>query len=79
MSWRIEWSHAGVVSLRSIPWRHAERVDAAVQRLAREHEGDLVRVKDNPIAARLRVPPYIAYITLDPHEGLLTVWYVYRS
>lgn len=79
MTWRIVWSHAGLRSLQAIPWRQAERVDAAVQRLARENEGDLIRVQDNPRAARLRVPPYIAYITLDPQEGLLTVWCIYRS
>lgn len=34
MTWRIVWSHAGLTSLQAIPWRQAERVDAAVQRLA---------------------------------------------
>jgi mRNA-degrading endonuclease RelE of RelBE toxin-antitoxin system len=78
MTWRIDWSHPALAALRSIPWRDAARVDAAVQRLALLNEGEILRVKEHPTAARLRVGPYIAYINLDRFSGTLSVWHVYR-
>lgn len=78
MSWDLAWSHAAVAALRAIPWRDAARVDAAVQQLARTQEGDLVRDANHPTGARLRVPPYIVYLSFERDVGLLRVWYVYR-
>jgi hypothetical protein len=78
MNWHIEWSHPAIAALHSMPWRDAARIDAAVQRLAMSLEGDFVRVKDHPTAARLRIPPYIAYLNFDRFAGTLSVWYVYR-
>lgn len=79
MNWRIEWSHAAIAALRAIPWRQAARVDAAVQRLAMANEGNLLRAKNHPTGARLRVPPYVVYLSLDRQAGILNVWYVYRA
>lgn len=79
MTWRIEWSHAAIAALRAIPWRQAARVDAAVQRLATTNEGELMRATNHPNGARLRVSPYVVYLTLERQSGVLCVWYVYRS
>lgn len=79
MTWQIEWSHAAVAALRAIPWRDAVRLDAAVLRLATKQDGDLVRMKDHPTAARLRVAPYVVCLNFDRINGILGVWYIYRA
>jgi mRNA-degrading endonuclease RelE of RelBE toxin-antitoxin system len=79
MTWSVEWSHAATAALRAIPCRDAARIDAAVQRLAKEQKGDIVRVKDHPTAARLRVAPYVVYLNFDRFNGILGVWYIYRA
>lgn len=79
MTWRIEWSAVASATLRAMPWRDAARVDAAVQKLAKDQEGDLVRLKDHPTAAKLRISPYVIYLNFDQFEGTLTVWFVYRQ
>jgi hypothetical protein len=57
----------------------AERVDAAVQRFARTGQGDLARSSDDPTGARLRVGPYVVYLTFNHAERVLWVRYVYRA
>ena len=79
MAWRIEWSHAATAALRAIPWRDAARVDAAVQRLATDQEGELVRIKDHPTAAKLRIRQYVVYLNFNRFDGTLTIWFVYRA
>jgi hypothetical protein len=77
--WRVSWSHAGIWSLRQLPWRDAARVDAAVERLANRNEGEIVRLdRDDAVTLRLHVPPYFVRLTLDPIDGVLCVWAVYR-
>lgn len=78
MTWRIEWSHVAGAALRAIPWRDAARIDAAVQKLATEQQGDLVRIKDHPTAAKLRVSPYLVYLNFNQFDGVLTIWFIYR-
>jgi hypothetical protein len=79
MSWRVEWFEPAIQSLRQIPWRDAARVDAAVQRFAATSEGDVVRLPvDDAVTLRIRVRPYAARVTLDPIDGVLHVWIVYR-
>jgi hypothetical protein len=65
--------------LRAIPWRDAARIDAAVQNLASKQEGELVRIKDHPTAAKLRVGPHLVYLNFDQFDGTLTVWFIYRN
>lgn len=79
MTWQVQWSHPARAVLRAIPWRDATRIDAAVQRLATKHEGDIVRVKDHPTIARLRITPYVVYLNFDRFNGVLGVWYIYRA
>lgn len=79
MSWQIQWGYAALAALRSMPWRQAAYVDAAVQRLAAKNQGHLVRVPQvHPYGARLYAGPFVAFLTLDPDAGELTVWFVYR-
>ena len=77
-AWRIEWSHVASTALRTIPWREASRIDAAVQNLASKQEGELIRIKDHPTAAKLRVGAYVVYLNFNQFDGLLTVWFIYR-
>jgi mRNA-degrading endonuclease RelE of RelBE toxin-antitoxin system len=79
MIWRVRWSHPAIATLRAIPWRDAMRVDAAVQRLATTHEGDIVRVQEHPTVARLHVAQYVVCLNFDRFNGVLGVWYVYRA
>ena len=79
MSWRLRWSETAVAGLQRIGWRDATRVDAAIQRLARTGEGELVRLpSDDAVTIRLRVGPYAARLTLDPFEGVACIWAVYK-
>ncbi|WP_437686451.1 type II toxin-antitoxin system RelE family toxin [Sorangium sp. So ce176] len=79
MSWEIEWMPSGIASLQRIPWRDGERVDAAVKRYATTGEGAVYRVPaDNAIIMRLRVGQYRVLATLDPWDGTMRVWWVYR-
>jgi mRNA-degrading endonuclease RelE of RelBE toxin-antitoxin system len=79
VTWKLDWSIPARISLRKIPWHDAQRVDAAVQELARTGHGHLVRLPtDAAVTLRLRVAPYFVRMTLDPWEGVLVVWSVYR-
>jgi mRNA-degrading endonuclease RelE of RelBE toxin-antitoxin system len=79
MAWTIEWSAPAIVSLRRIPWRVGARVDAAVQRLARTGEGEVVQLAtDTRDTVRLRVGVYFVRITFDQWQGVARVWSVYR-
>ena len=79
MTWRLEWSHAARFALLTMPWRQAERVDAAVQLFSRTGSGDFRRAADDPTGGRLRVTPYVVYLTLDRPGHVLWVRYIYRS
>ncbi len=77
--WRLCWSETAIASLVRLGLRDASRVDAAILRLARTGEGDLVRLPaDHAVTVRLRVPPYAVRFTLDPIEGVAYVWAVYK-
>ena len=78
-SWRIRWGFAALAALRAMPLRQAERVDAAVLRLATRNEGKLAHVPDiHPFGGRLYVGEYVVFLTLNEAESELVVWYVYR-
>lgn len=80
MTYRIAWSSPATQSLRAMPWRQAERVDAAVQRYAATGEGSRFRYEaDEPLTFRLEVKPYIVRLSLDARERLLRVWYIYGA
>jgi mRNA-degrading endonuclease RelE of RelBE toxin-antitoxin system len=67
------------LALGAIHWRDATRIDAAVQKLATNAHGDLVRIKDHPTAAKLHVGSYVVYLNFDPFEGVLLVWFIFRT
>lgn len=79
MLWQIEWSHVAAATLRAIPWRDAARIDAAVQKLAKDQEGELVRIKAHPTAAKMQVGRYVVYLNFDRFDGTLMVWFVFRT
>ena len=65
--------------LRAIPWRQAERVDAAVQRFARTGDGNIERIGESMRFLRLRVLPFVLHIEVDAEEGILRVWSLSRQ
>ena len=77
--WEIGWSHSGLRSLHQLPWREAARVDAAVLRFAATGEGTVSAVRDDPVGARLHVPPYVVRLTLDPQDRKMTVWWIFHQ
>lgn len=80
MTYRIAWSPPATQALRAIPWRQAERVDAAVPRFAATGEGSRFRYEtDAPLSWRLDVPPYVVRLSVDAREPLIRVWYIYRQ
>lgn len=80
MTYRIAWSSPAILGLRAMPWRQAERADAAVQRFAASGEGKRFRYEaDQPLSWRLEVPPYVVRLSVDPRERVIHVWYVYRA
>jgi mRNA-degrading endonuclease RelE of RelBE toxin-antitoxin system len=79
MSWRLIWTEPAQRSLQSIPWKDAARVDAAVTTYAETGRGDVRRLPaDDAVTVRLRVGDYRVRLTLDPSEGEMWVWMVYR-
>jgi mRNA-degrading endonuclease RelE of RelBE toxin-antitoxin system len=78
--WHVEWSEPAVESLKRLPsWRDAAKVDTAVHRFATTGEGDVVRLSsDDATTLRLRVGPYTARLSLNPLDGVIFVWVVYR-
>ena len=80
MTYAIAWSSPATLALRAMPWRDAERVDAAVQRYAATGQGNQFRYeRDEPLSLRLEVQPYVVRLSVDTRERVIRVWYVYRS
>lgn len=77
--WEVVWSHAGLWAFRELPWREAARVDAAVMRFAMTGEGVVAPVRGDPTEIRLKVPPYVVRLGVDPFERILTVWWIVRG
>ncbi len=76
MSLRVEWHARAVDDLRALPsWRDAETVDAAVNRWAREGEGE-VRVGERRGDYRLVVGRFAAAFTLE--SEVMRIWRVFR-
>lgn len=79
MSWRLIWSAGAERSLRQMPWRDAERVDAAIIAYAARGRGHVRRLPDDDAATlRLYVGMYRVRLSLDIFEGTMTVWMIYR-
>lgn len=76
--WEVVWSHAGLWSLRELPWRDAARVDAAVMRFAATGEGVVATIDGDPTEVRLKVLPYGVRLGVNPFERVLTVWWIVR-
>jgi hypothetical protein len=80
MTYVIAWSVPALRALRAMPWRDAERVDAAVQRFAATGQGSRFRYEtDEPLSLRLEVQPYVVRLGVDQRERLIRVWYVYGA
>lgn len=78
-AWRVDWKIAARAALRSIPWRDAARVDAAVMLLASSGQGELEGVTGDPRGAWLRLAGYRVRLELDTRTRQITVLYVWQS
>ncbi|AUX41128.1 uncharacterized protein SOCE26_025340 [Sorangium cellulosum] len=79
MKWTVDWTPTAIDSFQRIPWRDAERVAAAVYRLADTGEGALYVMPSDPtVMARLRIGSYRVRLTRDVRERVLRIWWVYR-
>jgi hypothetical protein len=77
-AWQLRWFVGAEAALRSIPWREAARIDAALIRLAAIGEGELERLPNDPTGAWLRVGAYRARLILERQERIISVMYVWR-
>jgi hypothetical protein len=76
MTWGIAWSAVAERDLRSMPWRLAARVDAAVMAFAggEPTEATLERVSaTDPNRVRLRFTFASALLWLDTHQRVVYV------
>jgi mRNA-degrading endonuclease RelE of RelBE toxin-antitoxin system len=79
MNLEVVWGEPAIRALLSIPWRDAERIDAAVMRLAETGLGNVQRLpEDNPLTRRLRVGSYRVRLVLDSRAAKLWVVMIYR-
>ncbi|MBK8252456.1 MAG: hypothetical protein IPK82_07270 [Polyangiaceae bacterium] len=79
MIWKLRWGFAARTTLRALPLPTAERVDAAVIRLAEDEEGTITYVPDiHPMGGYLHVGSMVVFFTLEPKEGVMTVWNIFR-
>ena len=80
MSWTLAWSW--VAEYRDVPalrWHAAERIDAALIRLAATGRGEVVQISaDDPNRFRLRVDGAEARLFLDVGARTILVMRVYR-
>jgi hypothetical protein len=65
----VTWSPVAEDDLRTIPWRHAARVDRAVMNFAKTGRGDIQR-DESGRRLRLIVGGYAVLMTVDPVDGL---------
>jgi hypothetical protein len=81
MTWNVRWEAAAERTLLAIPdWRVAERIARAVHDFASTGAGMIERVAtDTSAPFRLRVPPYVVRLSLEPTTRALRVWSVWRS
>jgi mRNA-degrading endonuclease RelE of RelBE toxin-antitoxin system len=80
MSHEVVWGRPAIQALLSMPWRDAERVDAAVMRFAETGSGEVRRLpEDHPFTRRLRVEGYRVRMVLDPGARRLWVVMIYRA
>jgi mRNA-degrading endonuclease RelE of RelBE toxin-antitoxin system len=80
MNLEVVWGDSAIRALLSMPWRDAERIDAAVMRFAETGSGDVRSLpEDNPITRRLHVGSYRVRLAIDPRAAQLWVVMIYRS
>ncbi len=79
MSWGIEWTPRARKDLRKLDRQVAARVVAAVERLARTGEGDVLRLTAvEPAEYRLRVGDWRVRFRLDHDRQVLIILRVLR-
>lgn len=79
MTWTLEWGFVARRDLLTLPWRTAERLDAAVIRFAETNRGPVKRVSpSSPRQLQLVVQGAIAYLYADERSGVLYVGRVFR-
>ena len=79
MIWTIEWGAVARRDLMNLPWRAAERLDAAIIRFAETNRGPVTRLyAPDPRRLVLTVVGAVAYLHADERSGVLFVGRVFR-
>ena len=73
MTWRIDWASAAVRDLRRMDRQIAERVRAAVRRLAETGYGDVIRLTATEPEWRLRVGDWRVRLVYDFEQRVIRV------
>lgn len=79
MIWAIEWGVVARRDLLNLPWRTAERLDAAVIRYAETSLGPVMRLyPTDPRRLVLTVVGAVAYLHADERTGVVFVGRVFQ-
>lgn len=79
MTWTLNWGIVARRDLLTLPWRTAERLDAAVIRFAETNRGPVTRLfPQDPRRLQLTVRGAVALLYADERTGELHVGRVYR-
>lgn len=73
MSWRIDWHRAAIRDLRRMDRQAAERIRAAVRRLATTQYGDVIRLTSTDPEWRLRVGDWRVRFVYDFEQQVILV------
>jgi len=76
MSWHLAWHPAALHAFYELPVRVAERLDAAVLRLADGHIGEAEKIANSRLM-QLRVHGAVAFFSADRSTGLIYVLRVF--
>lgn len=80
-AWGLKWERGAIAMLRELPWREAERVDAAVLRLAETGgaagAGRIEAVSGDPRGFRLHVLPYVVRFEADQVARVFRIFAVF--
>ena len=81
MSWDVEWTGGAVTELLNVArtsTRQADRIDRAVELLARSEQGDVKKLTDRSEQWRLRVGDWRVIFKYEQAAGVMLVLAVKR-
>lgn len=78
--WQLLWAPAALRDFDALPhWRSAERIDEAIQLLARTGQGPTRRAAvDGRLEDVLLVPPYFVVLSRVREDRTIVLWRIIR-